>query len=37
VEWSDVRVCGSEVRVRASGVVGEGEVEWCLGIRATPF
>jgi hypothetical protein len=32
-----VRVCGSEVRVRSSEVrvVGEGEVEWCLGISAT--
>jgi hypothetical protein len=29
VEWSDVRVCRSEVRVRESEVrvVGEGEVE----------
>jgi hypothetical protein len=36
VEWSDVRVSWSEVRVRVSGsgVVGEGEGELYIGISA---
>jgi hypothetical protein len=36
VEWSDVRVCWSEVRERTScsGVVGEGEDELSIGISA---
>ena len=39
MEWSDVRLSWSEVRVRVSGsgVVYEGEDELCKVINATLF